>query len=306
MDSLRRLIPSANALLAFESAARLGSFTRAAEEMGVTQAAVSYSIRQLEEALGVKLFLRRHRRVELTESGERFFDDVSLGLSHIRRSAEEIRRSRDDQHVTLSLSTAFASYWMVPRLSAFRQAHPEIDLRLQTTDKDVDLAAEGISLGLRRGRAGNWPGCAEALFAAEEIFAVCAPRYFEEAGPFGGLDALARAKLIHLEEPFRPRPSWPEWFAGQGYPFQDRGEGLRLNDYALVIQAAFEGQGVALGWRHLVEDLMQRGLLRKALPASWSAGEAFYLIWPEGLLQQPQVRAVHDWLLEQSRTYRGR
>lgn len=306
MDSLRRLIPSANALLAFESAARLGSFTRAAEEMGVTQAAVSYSIRQLEEALGVKLFLRRHRRVELTESGERFFDDVSLGLSHIRRSAEEIRRSRDDQHVTLSLSTAFASYWMVPRLSAFRQAHPEIDLRLQTTDKDVDLAAEGISLGLRRGRAGNWPGCAEAYFAEERIYAICAPRYLQEAGPFESLEELAQAKLIHLEEPFRPRPGWPQWFSALGYPFQDRGEGLRLNDAALVIQAAFEGQGVALGWHHLVDDLMQRGLLERAHRSEWSAGEKFYLIWPAGLLDKPQVRAVHDWLLEQSRTYRGR
>ncbi|MEJ1996006.1 MAG: LysR substrate-binding domain-containing protein [Limibacillus sp.] len=300
MESLRRLIPSANALLAFEAAARLGSFTRAGQEMGVSQAAVSYAIRQLEEALGVALFLRRHRRVELTESGERFFNDVALGLSHIRRSAEEIRRDRDESHVTLSLSTAFASYWIVPRLSDFRRRHPEIDLRLQTTDKDVDLAAEGISLGIRRGRSGMWPGCGEALFTQERVQAVCAPGYLSEAGPFDDLAALTRAKLIHLEEPFRPRPSWPEWFASHGQTFEDRGEGLRLNDYALVIQAAFEGQGVALGWRHLVDDLMRRGFLTAARPEILSGEAAFYLVWPEGALARPQVRAVKDWLLEKA------
>ncbi len=306
MEPLRRLIPSANALLAFEAAGRLGSFTRAGKELGVSQAAVSYAIRQLEEALGVALFLRRHRRVELTESGERFFADVSLGLSHIRRSAEEIHGARDESHVTLSLSTAFASYWIVPRLSDFRKRHPEIDLRLQTTDKDVDLVAEGISLGIRRGRGGMWRGCGEAFLTEERIQAVCSPGYLEEAGPFESIADLRRAKLIHLEEPFRPRPSWPEWFAALGQVFEDHGEGLRLNDYALVIQAAFEGQGVALGWRHLVEDLMRRGFLTLARPEAWSGEAAFYLVWPEEALSRPQVRAVRDWLLEQAKQQNAR
>ena len=170
MHTLRTLIQSPAALFAFEAAARHMSFTHAAGELNVTQAAVSYSIRQLEAALGVKLFHRAHRAVTLTEAGERFYNDVSMGLSHIKRSAEAIARLDGGQQVTLSCSTAFANYWVVPRLSAFRAQHPEIDIRLQTTDKDVDLLAEGLSLGIRRGD-GKWPGCEGAMLAEEAIFA---------------------------------------------------------------------------------------------------------------------------------------
>jgi DNA-binding transcriptional LysR family regulator len=304
MNQLRRILPSANALLAFEAAARLGSFTKAARELGVTQAAVSYSMRQLETALGVSLFARRHRRVELTESGERFYHDVSLGLAHILRSAEDLRRQHGDRHVTLSVSTAFASHWMLPRLADFRQKHTEIDLRLQTTDKDVDLVAEGISLGIRRGE-GHWPGCGSARFADEEILPLCSPAFLAAEGPFESLEALARGKLIHLDEPFRPRPGWADWFAALGLPFQDRGEGLRLNDYALVIQAALEGQGVALGWAHLTRDLMRQGLLIPARPERWQGRQGFYVVWPLGQLDNDDCRAVRSWLLEQSAPSRG-
>lgn len=303
MNNLRRLLPSANALLSFEAAARAGSFTKAAAELGVTQAAISYSIRQIETALGVKLFARQHRRVELTEAGERFFQDVSLGLALILRSAEDIRRQHDDRHITISVSTAFASHWMVPRLAAFRQAHPDIDLRLQTTDKDIDLVAESISLGVRRGY-GQWPGCGTAYFADEEILPLCSPGYLEEVGPIESLAELAAAKLIHLDEPFRPRPSWQDWFANLGVTYRDRGDGLRLNDYALVIQAALEGQGVAIGWRHLTGNLIAQGQLVPARPEKWLGEQGFYVVWPLGPLENKDCQRVRAWLLDQSRPYR--
>ena len=201
MQSLRSLIASPSGLFAFEAAARLRSFTAAGRELNVTQAAISFAVKQLEEALGVALFLRHHKKIELTDVGERFFHDVALGLNVIRRSAEEMTRQRRDRHVTLSVFTGFATYWMMPRLGAFRAAHPAIELRLLTSDKDVDLQAEGIDLGIRRGD-GKWPDCGAALLAAEEIYPVCSPSYRpKQRGLSAG--ALAGLDLIHLEEPFR-------------------------------------------------------------------------------------------------------
>lgn len=301
---MRSLIGSPLALLTFEAAARHLSFTRAAEEMGVSQAAVSQSVRQLEDRLGVSLFQRRHRGLSLTEAGERFHADVSLGLGHIRRSAEDLRRLSAPDHVTLSISTAFANFWMLPRLAALRVDLPEVDLRLQTTDKDVDLVAEGIALGIRRG-PGNWPGCEAALLAEEEILAVASPAYLAAVGAPRAPQELTSHRLIHLEEPFRPRPGWVDWFAACGVAWQDRGDGLRLNDYALVLQAALEGQGVAIGWRHLIERLLATGLLVRATDATVRTEKDFYLVWPARTRHDRPAMQVRDWLLREARSGAG-
>jgi len=300
MRSLRQLLPSPGALFVFEAAARRGSFTLAGEELGMSQAAVSYAIKQLEGALGTALFLRRHRAVELTEAGERFYNDVSIGLAYIRRSAENLGRLRADDHVTLSVSTAFASYWILPRLVEFRRDLPDIDLRLQTSDKDVDLAAEGIPLGIRRGK-GDWSEYETSLLAPEEIMALASPGYLAAAGRPKGLEGLARYRLIHLEEPFRPRPTWGDWFEAFGVTFRDDGEGLRLNEYALALQAALEGQGVTLGWRHVTARLVKSGLLVQVVPEVFDSGCGFYVAWPRVRPLACDAERVRDWLLAQPR-----
>jgi DNA-binding transcriptional LysR family regulator len=299
MQSLRSLIASPSALFAFEAAGRHMSFTRAADELNVSQAAVSYSIKQLESALGQPLFIRRHRRIELTEAGERFFHDVSIGLAHIRRSADALQRERSEHHVTLSVSTAFASGWMLPRLSAFRADHPDIDLRLQTTDKDVDLAAEGISLGIRRG-TGDWQAYESALLAREEIRPVCSPSYLATVPKPSRPSDLVGLRLIHLDEPFRPAPTWADWFAAQGIDFSDKGDGMRLNDYAMVIQAALEGGGVALGWRYLTDDYVARRLLTYPIAHNLRTSFGFYVVWPHGAQLSADAVATRDWLCRQA------
>ena len=160
MHELRRLIGSLDAVAVFETAGRLLSFTAAARELGLTQPAVSYAIQGLERQLGAPLFRRGRRRVDLTEVGQRFLTDVTLGLSVIRRSAEDISAFASDSHVTLAASTAFASFWMMPRLQRFRDELPGIDLRIQTSDRDLDIRAEGIALAVRGGRPEAWPGFA--------------------------------------------------------------------------------------------------------------------------------------------------
>src|SRR4051812_17238714 len=177
MQSLRHLLPSAGALIVFEAAARLKSFTAAGRELGMSQAAVSYAIKGLEQQLGLGLFQRLHREIRLTEAGGRFFADVTLGLSHIRKSAEELRAQAGGMHVTLSASSAFASFWMVPRLQKFRDDLPGIDLRIQTADRDLDLVAESIPLGIRGGSAEDWPEYELLTIAPEEIYAVAGPAY---------------------------------------------------------------------------------------------------------------------------------
>lgn len=295
MESLRSLIQSPSALFTFEAAARHLSFTKAAAELNVTQAAVSYGVKQLEKALGVHLFHRARRSIQLTDAGERFYNDVALGLAHIRRSAEALSRLRRDRHVTLSCSTAFAHYWMLPRLAAFRALNPQIDIRLQTTDKDVDLIEEGIALGIRRG-SGSWAGYKAALLAKEKIYPVASPAYLARHGLPLGPEEIAGHALLHLEEPFRLRPSWRDWFASAGHPWTDSGEGLRLNDYALVIQAALAGQGIALGWYHIVAPLIDQGLLSRLDEPAFGEGQDFWVIWPaEG--DQEEANAVRDWII---------
>lgn len=298
MQSLRSLLPSPGALIVFEAAGRLASFTRAAEELAMTQAAVSFAIRNLERDLGVPLFTRRHRSIALTEAGERFYADVSLGLTHIRKSAEELKAQGSDRHVTLSASTAFASYWMLPRLARLRADLPGIDLRIQTSDRNVDLRREGLPLGIRTGRSGDWPGCDDALLVAEEVTAIVAPAYVEANGtPSDAADIAAHHRLIHLEEPFRPTLDWEDWFKGLGVDPPSRAKGLLINDYVLVVQAVLSGQGIALGWRHLTDPMVEQGMLVSVGDHVHRTGQGFHVVWPNDRPIGDNAARVRDWLL---------
>ncbi len=295
MANLRDLLPSAGSLIIFEAAGRLGSFTAAGRELGMSQAAVSYAIGRLEKHLAVPLFRREHRRVRLTEAGARFFGDVSLGLSYVRRSAEELRASSAEPTVTLSASTAFASMWMVPRLQSFREKFPDIDLRIQTADRDVDLLSENIPLGIRGGDAAEWPQYELLPLAAEEVYPVCSAGYCERFGRPETVESLLSHTLIHLEEPHRPAATWGEWFQSAGVDGGRAPKGLRINDYVLVIQSAIEGQGVVLGWHHLVESMMKRGVLVRLTDHILSTGQSFHVAWPRQASLSDAACRVRDW-----------
>ncbi|THD82350.1 LysR family transcriptional regulator [Aliigemmobacter aestuarii] len=299
METLRSLLPSINSLVVFEAAGRLSSFTAAAREMGMTQAAVSYAIRSLEDHLGSPLFLREHRRVRLTEAGERFHADVSIGLSHIQRSAQNLRAVATGSHVTLSCSTAFAAFWMVPRMARFRADLPRVDLRIQTADRNLDLVGEGIPLGIRGGDPGDWPQYQSEPLAPEEIFPVCGAGYLAGRDrPEVAADLLAH-QLIHLEEPFRSAATWKDWFASVGIEGKRVPRGLSINDYVLVVQSVIEGQGVALGWRHLVEGLVAKGVLVRLTDHMLTTGKGFHVVWPRDAALSRAAQDVRDWLLDQ-------
>lgn len=295
MKELRELTRSAHHLVVFEAAARNQSFTAAARELDVTQPAVSRSIRQLEVALGVTLFTRSHRSVDLTEAGEILFQAVSTGLRRILETARRLH-GRTHTHVTLLTSAAFANYWLVPRLSDFHARHPEIDLRFQVSDKILDLAEERSALGVRLG-VGDWQGYDCEPVIEEEVFPVASPAYGETLARPDDPGALTRERLIHLDEPFLPSRTWSEWFEAMNARYHDDGRGLRLNHYLLVMQAAMAGEGIAMGWTHLVEPLIEQGLLVRIGSRKWRTERSFHLVWSNRTPLSPQAEAVRDWIL---------
>lgn len=289
-------VSSPRNLILFEAAARHGSFTRAAEEIGVQQPSVSTAIKQLEQGLGVQLFTRGHRRIDLTNAGARLFADTARAFNTMEASVEAIHQMGRDSHVTLNSSSAFSYYWMMPRLHDLREIHPRIDLRLQNSIVEPDLEAENISLGIRMGD-GSWPGYAAAKLADEIIYPVAAPRVMQAARNLRSIPNLMQERLIHLEEPIRPRPTWAEWFAHHGIAGRDFPGGLRLNDYALVLQAAISGEGFAFGWDHIVRNLLEHGTLAARPEWGWRTGRGIYLIWSGTRALSPQAAQVRDWII---------
>lgn len=299
MENLRRLVPSFRGLVAFEAAGRLGSFTRAGEELGMTQSAVSYSIKSLEQEVGQPLFERGHREIRLTSSGKQLHDEVSRSLHLLARSVDAARTRPADDVVTVSVSTAFATLWIAPRLQHMRNDLPDIELRLHTADRDIDIAAEDIPLGIRGGRPRNWPGYDCHPFAPEEIIAVASPAYLNATGmPERPVDLLSH-HLAHLDEPYRYAATWKDWLRSAGVSGADKVRGTRANEYVAVVQMALDGDAIALGWRHLVGEFIRKGRLQQVTEHAFRTGNSFHVISSRQKPLAANARKVRDWILAQ-------
>lgn len=297
-------IGSARNLVVFEAAARNLSFSRAAEELSVSQPAVSQALRRLEEAIGTRLFLRRHRGIALTDAGERLYRDVSDSFQRILATARQVGRTSTGDHVTLLVSTAFATWWMVPHLQEFHARNPGFDLRLETVNRDIEIAAPATTLAVRRGD-GSWPGYHAARIAPERLCAVASPALLRRLSPIESLADLASQQLVHLDEPHRYRPTWTSFFRHFGLTYAERGEGLRLNDYALVLQAAMAGEGIVMGWDHICRLPIRQGLITPVGPWRWETGAGFYLVWSEGDALSDRAALTRDWILTKAETLVG-
>ncbi|MEM7563718.1 MAG: LysR substrate-binding domain-containing protein [Pseudomonadota bacterium] len=214
----------------------------------------------------------------------------------MERAAEAVHNMGSSEYVTLNSSSAFSYYWMMPKLHGLRDLHPDIDLRLQNSVHEPDLDAENISVAVRLGD-GKWPDCHVAKIADEVIFPVASPIVMRSAHNLRSIPNLLHERLIHLEEPVRMRPTWKEWFEHHGIHNVEISEGMRLNDYALVLQAAQTGEGFAFGWEHIVRNLIDRKLLAAREDWAWQSGRGIYLVWSRSRPLTQNAKKVRDWIL---------
>lgn len=305
MTSLKRELPPLNALVTFEAAARLNSFTRAADELHVTQAAVSRQIQRLERQLGTRLFHRSHRSLALTGAGRRLQEAVTSGLDHITRGVRRVRMTTTEPPVTLAATIAFANYWLMPRLHALRRQHPDTDVRVLADDRPLDPDADDVDIVIAFGSESDRPGHHQHLIGGERVVPVCAPSYLAARPHLRAArpgDLLAE-ELLHLDPEHWRRLrgtviDWPVWFDHFGVSPRAGLHGLRLNNYTMLLDAALAGQGIALGWRPVIDDLLTSGrlaaLIDEELPTACGYSTAVARDRP----MTPAVRRVHDWLLQ--------
>jgi len=298
---MTRRLPPLNALRAFEAAARHLSFTKAAEELNVTQAAVSHQIKTLEAALGATLFRRFNRRLMLSDDGQIYLPDVTDALDRIHMATQRLRAGGDTGVLNVSVANSFAAKWLLPRMPDFHGRYPEIDVRISASDRLVDFARDDADMGVRYG-LGDYPGLKVDLLMRDTVFPVCAPRLREGLRAPGD---LRRHTLLHEEVGRGELPDWRAWLAAAGVTGVNPDRGRRYSHSSLVIQAAVDGQGVALARGSLVAlDLEAGRLIRPfgpVLPGNW----ACYVVTPHANAERPKIKAFRDWLLEkaeQSRT----
>ena len=291
MDARR--LPSLTALRAFEAAARHLSFKHAAAELSLTPTAISHQVRQLEERLGVPLFVRGTRRVDLTAAGQGLYPAIRDGFDAMARAVRAIRPEALPRSLVLSTTMAFASRWLLPRLARFAARQPGIALHLHTSDAPVDLHGGAAQLAIRYG-PGSGPGLADLPLLRSGFAPVCAPGLHVH-----GAADLERVRLIGFDW-FRrdaATPDWPLWFERAGSPAV--APQLRFSDEVHAVQAAIAGQGVALVNLVLVADELAGGLLRQPFGPELP-GHPFRLAWAAGMETDPGFAAVREWLVEEA------
>jgi LysR family glycine cleavage system transcriptional activator len=288
--------PVFSSLIAFEAAARTGSFTRAAEELFISQPAVSHAMRTLEAELGLTLFERRHKGVQTTEAGRYLLEQVSMGLTLIDQALREVRTMTPGHQVTLAVSTATATWWLMPRIARFKQLNPGVELRCITTDTDLDLDRERIDLAITLG-TGEFPKHLRWHFVDEEVFPVCSPDYLQRVPTLSDPQSLTRTTLLHLEERYRPRVDWFGWLGRFGITLARGAKLFSFNDYSIVLQAALEGQGVALGWTHIVAPLIAQGRLVRPMTQSVKTDQPIYIVASRAGRLRPEAMQLRDWLM---------
>ncbi len=280
----------------FVAAANTGSFTRAARMLGMGQPAVSHAIKRLEKTLGVALFERDPRGLTLTVAGEALRRGADAGLRLIDDALTAARlTARSDAAVALSVSTALATHWLMPRVAAFKERHPDVELSVITQDTDSDVGHAGADLWIPLG-AGPWGGMRTWRFADERIVPVASPGFVEADSPV----ELTSTTLLHLEERYGYRYDWARWFDEHGLSTADTRSGQRSNDYSIVIHAALEGQGVALGWLHIVEPLIASGRLVALTAEPQSTDQPFVIVARRDTPLRDAVEIVRGWLLEEA------
>jgi LysR family glycine cleavage system transcriptional activator len=295
-------LPSLNALLAFEAAARHKSFTRAARELGVTQAAISHQVRALEDDLRTALFRRSPQGISLTAEGEQWAAELGVVFNRLREANSRLRRPRESARPTVSVSIipSFGTRWLVPRLGRVLQAHPDLDLRISATERLVDFSAEPVDMGIRFG-LGSYPGLASTKLADDALVVVAAPALALKHASWQ-VAHLAHETLLHDDHP----DAWGSWFSSGTRPAPKRLRLTQLTDSSMLVEAALRGQGVALARMSLCADELEVGRLVPLFPRRppLRTGLGYYVVGLRERLRSGPAAAFRDWLVNEAQHLR--
>jgi DNA-binding transcriptional LysR family regulator len=301
---MTEMLPPLGTLRPFEAASRLGSLSRAARELGVTQPAISRQIDGLEAWLGMPLFERSPRGLRLTASGALFRDAVVAAFSCLGDATSRLCPADGERTITIAAHPGFAQLWLAPRLARLQASLPALFFRLAATDREDEFDAGGHDLAIRFG-TGHWPGWSTRDLLPERIVPVCAPAYLATrphlARPDRSVSDLAAERLLHMDEISRRWLTWPAWFEACGAAVAIARPKLIHASYPLLLQAALAGEGVALGWLGLVDDHLAAGRLVPLAPVFERPGHGYFLCWRASpavpAAKRRLIGQVRDWFL---------
>ncbi len=298
---MSRYLPSPIALRSFEAAARHLSFTRAANELNVTQAAISHQVKSLEDHLRVRLFLRLTRRLLLTNDGQALYSVVSEAFDRIGDVADKLRSGTGNETLTVSLTPYFAAKWLTHRLGRFWSRYPNIDLRLHHSRQPVQFDQAEMDMAISWGRD-EWPDLAATILLRSRVIPVCSPMLMKGKPPLRTPADLNNHTLLHEGD----YELWTQWLQAVGVEGVNVRRGSTIDDPNVVLQAAIDGQGIALGADALLGEELSSGRLVMPFDPSISTDLSYYAIYPKTALERPKVKAFYEWLLaeaEYSDTY---
>lgn len=288
-----RKLPPLNALKAFEAAARHLSFTRAADELFVTQAAVSHQVKGLEDFLGVKLFIRRNRSLLLTPEGQTYYLELKEIFDHMLQATERVKSASERGSLTISLPPSFAILWFVPRLSRFREAYPEIDVRIRAVDEVDGSLSDDVDVAIYYG-SGKWPGLRAYKLHNEYLLPVCSPLLLNGTKPLREPADLLNHTLLHDET----RNAWKDWFKLVGIDKNKGDNGPVFSHSNLALKAAVHGQGIALANNVLVKPEIDAGHLIQIFPEVLPREKSFYLVCRDSQAEVGKIATFRGWLLQ--------
>ncbi|WP_375412894.1 transcriptional regulator GcvA [uncultured Bradyrhizobium sp.] len=287
-------LPSLNGLRAFEAAARHLSFTHAATELNVTQTAISHQIKRLEQELGIRLFVRQNRALTLTKQAKEYLPGIRAAFNDLRLATDRLLRRENDHVLTISTLASLAAKWLLPRLSAFQEAHPGIDVRITTSTSLVDFGSGDVDAAIRYGR-GQWPGLRADWLMADQLFPVCSPALLSGSKPLRCPEDLAHHVLLHSTN---NDDDWRLWLTAAGLPTTiAKQHGVTFDLILMVVQAAIDGIGVAIGRTSYVQDDIAKGRLVVPFDITLPADAGFYLVSPAGAADSPKLSAFRQWLV---------
>lgn len=282
-------LPPLHSLRLFEAAGRYLSFKQAAAELHVTPSAVSHGIRNLEDWLGVQLFLRGHGALELTTAGKAYLPRVQAALDLLAQATEAVPGRRPSGRLSLSVAPSFAVRWLIPRLVEFDRRHPDIEVTLDSLQRQVDFPRDGVDLAIRMGH-GDWPGLAAVKLIGERLVPVCAPRLAPEINDPAALASQTLLRVSSVAE------DWAAWAARAKFEGLNLERGLSFDNIDMALEAAAEGLGIALGRHPLVDDDLASGRLTAVLGPPQPASTAYWLLAAPDSLSRPEILAFRDWI----------